>query len=207
MESMTEFLSNTMRPSVATDDGQPINNLPGLYPTEDWRVQYWDVEASGEVRKRQAIVQLPEGYAGACPEVIVGQRGCVHRVRRWGVQCYTRILQELDFDPAQYLGYDAQQFPGGDDGEMISILLKATHFDLPAHFVIASVEHPLLMVDPQGVLKGSFARWFTRLGALAYMVSGGKVSQYFGELPLEDRSLYEEALGYLLDALQAADSE
>jgi hypothetical protein len=204
---MTESLSNTMRPSVAADDGQPINNLPGLYATEDWLVQYWDVEAGGEVRKRQAVVQLPEGYAGECPEVVVGQRGCVHRVRRWGVQCYTRILQGLDFDPARYLSHDAQQFPGGDDEEMISILLKATHFDLPAHFVIASMEHPLLMIDPQGVLKGSFTRWFTRLGALAYMVSGGKVNQRFGELPLEDRSLYEEALGYLLDALHDADSE
>ena len=196
-----------MRPSMAADDGQPINNLPGLYPTEDWRVQYWDVEASGEVRERQALVQLPKGYAGACPEVVVGQKGCVHRVRRWGVQCYTRILEELGFDPTEYLSHDAQQFPGGDDEEMISILLNATHFDLPAHFVIASVEHPLLMIDPQGALKGSFTRWFTRLGALSYMVSGGRVSQRFGELPLEDRSLYEEALGYLLDALQDADSE
>ncbi len=204
---MTKPLSNTMRPSVAADDGQPINNLPGLYPTEDWTVQYWDVEAGGEVRKRQAVVQLPEGYAGACAEVIVGQPGCVHRVRRWGVQCYVRILQEFGFDPGQYLSHDAQRFPDGDDEEMISILLRATHFDLPAHFVIASVEHPLLMVDPQGILKGSFTRWFTRLGALAYMVSGGKVNQEFRELPLEDRSLYEEALGYLLDALQDADSE
>jgi len=204
---MTESLGNTMRPSLAVDDGQPINNLPGLYPTEDWTVQYWDVEASGEVQKRQAVVQLPEGYAGACGEVVVGQRGCVHRVRRWGVQCYTRILQDFGFDPSQYLSHDAQQFPGGDDDEVISVLLKATHFDLPAHFVIASQEHPLLMFDPQGLLKGSFTRWFTRLGALAYMVSGGKVNRDFGELPEEDRSLYEEAMGYLLDALQDPGAE
>ena len=87
---MTESLSNTMRKSSAADDGRPINNQPGLYPTEDWVVQYWDVEVGGGVRQRQAVVQLPKGYADACPEVVVGQRGCVHRVRRWGVQCYTR---------------------------------------------------------------------------------------------------------------------
>jgi len=29
-----------MRPSMARDDGQPINNLLGLYPTEDWLVRF-----------------------------------------------------------------------------------------------------------------------------------------------------------------------
>jgi hypothetical protein len=204
---MTESLSNTMRKSRSADDGRPINNQPGLYPTEDWVVQYWDVEVGGDVRKRQAVVQLPKGYADACPEVTVGQQGCVHRVRRWGVQCYTRILQEFGFDPTQYLSHGAEQSPGGDDEEMISILLRATHFDLPAHFVIASVEHPLLMTGPQGVLRGSFTLGFTRLGALASMVSGGKVTSHFDQLPLEDRPLYEEALGYLLDALPDVHTE
>ncbi len=196
--------SNTMRPSTAKDDGKPINNLPGRYPTEDWVVHYWDVTAQGEVHSRQAAIQLPAGYAAVCPPVSIGQHGCVHRVRRWGVQCYTRLLQETGFDPSLYLTHDRKRFPGGDDEEVVSILIHATHFDLPAHFVIASEEHPLLLFDPQGMLKGSYVHWHTRLGALAYMVSGGKVNKSFARLPTDNRQLYEEALGYLLQALRAS---
>lgn len=193
---------NAVRPSTARDDGLPINNLPGLYPTEDWAVHYWDVEAQGRLRSRQATIQLPRGYAGACLEVGIGEQGCVHSVRRWGVQCYTRILQDIGFDPCEYLSHDCQRFPGGDDEEIIGILIQATHFDLPAHWIIASEQHPLLLFDPQGLLKGSYTRWYTHLGALAYMVSGGKVNARFGHLHTEDRLLYNEALAYLLQALQ-----
>ena len=158
-----------MRPSTAKDDGQPINNLPGLYPTEDWGVYYWDVGPQGGLCSRRAVIQLPYGYAGACQEVVIGQSGCVHRVRRWGVQCYTRILQDIGFDPSLYLSHDQERFRNGEDEEIISILIHATHFDLPAHFVIASERHPLLLFDPQGILKGSYTRWHTHLGALAYI--------------------------------------
>jgi len=187
---------------MAKDEGQPINNLPGLYPTEDWFVYYWDVEPQGELCSRQAVIQLPLGYADACLEVWIGESGCVHSVRRWGVQCYTRILQDIGFDPSLYLSHDKERFPGGDDEEIISILIHATHFDLPAHFVIASEQHPLLLFDPQGILKGSCTRWHTYLGALAYMVSEGKVNKYFGRLLAENRPLYDEALTYLLQALR-----
>lgn len=192
-----------MRPSTAKDDGQPINNLPGLYPTEDWVVHYWDVEPQGELQSRRAVIQLPHGYANVCPEVWIGESGCVHRVRRWGVQCYTRILQDIGFDPSLYLSHNRVRFPGGDDDEIISILIRATHFDLPAHFVIASQEHPLLLFGPQGTLKGSYTRWHTQLGALAYLVSEGKRNAYFGGLHAENRSLYEQALRYLLQALKS----
>jgi hypothetical protein len=190
-----------MRPSAAEDDGRPINNLPGLYPVEDWAVHYWDVGAQGELSSRQSVIQLPRGYSQACPRVQIGQAGCVHKVRRWGVQLYTRILQAMGFDPSRYLSHDKPRFPGGDDAEMISILIHATHFDLPAHFVIASEQHPLLLFDPQGVLKGSYTRWHTHLGALSYLVSGGKVNGTFGQLRAENKPLYDEALGYLLEAL------
>jgi len=197
-----------MRPSAAKDDGRPINNLPGLYPTEDWVVHYWDVEPLGELRSRQAVIQLPCGYAGACPPVQIGQVGCVHRVRRWGVQLYTRILQDIGFDPSLYLTRDRARFPGsGGDTEMISILIQATHFDLPAHFVIASEQHPLLLFDPQGMLKGSYARWHTHLGALAYLVSEGRVNGTFGRVFAENKPLYDQALTYLLQALLRRENE
>ena len=200
---MPKASGNTMRPSRARDDGQPINNLPGLYPTEDWVVHYWDVEPQGQLRSRQAVMQLPHGYCHACSEVRIGERGCVHGVRRWGVQCYTRVLQHLGFDPSRYLSHDSQRFPGGDDEELISILIHATHFDLPAHFIIASQEHPLLLFDPQGLLKGSYTRWHTYLGALAYIVSDGKRNACFGRLHAENKPLYDEALRYLLEALKS----
>ncbi len=199
---MARALGNTMRPSAAKDDGRPINNLPGLYPTEDWDVYYWDVQPLGELRSRQAVIQLPQGYAEACPPVQIGEPGCVHKVRRWGVQLYTRILQDIGFDPTEYLSQDGVPAPGGDEAEMISVLIHATHFDLPAHFVIASEQHPLLLFDPQGLLKGSYTHWHTQLGALAFLVTEGTVSGTFGRLLEENPSLYREALDYLLQAAQ-----
>jgi hypothetical protein len=133
--------------------------------------------------------------------VRIGQNGCVHNVRRWGVQCYTRILQDIGFDPTVYLSHDPERFPDGEDKEIISILIAATHFDLPAHFVIGSEEHPLLLFDPRGDLKGSFTRWHTHLGALAFMISEGKVNGHFRRLHAEDRLLYKQALAYLQQAL------
>ena len=190
-----------MRPSSAQDDGRPINNLPGLYSTEDWVVHYWNVEPQGRLRSRQATIQLPAGYALACRPISIGENGCVHQVRRWGVQCYTAILQEIGFDPSQYLSQDAEGSPG-TDGALVTILLQATHFDLPGYFIIASDQHPLLLFGPDGTLQGSHTRWYSYLGALAYIVSEGRVSRRFGRLYAANRTLHDEALHYLLQALQ-----
>jgi len=200
--TIDETGSNTMRLSTAQDDGRPINNLPGLYPIEDWVVHYWDVEPQGRLRSRQATIQLPSGYARACRAISIGERGCVYQVRRWGVQCYTRILQDIGFDPTQYLSLDLELFPGGADGALITILLQATHFDLPGYFIIASDQHPLLLFEPDGTLKGSHTRWHSYLGALAYIVSEGRVNRRFGRLYAANRALHDEALRYLLQALQ-----
>jgi hypothetical protein len=197
-----ETPSNTMRRSAAQEDGRPINNLPGLYPTEDWVVHYWDVEPRGRLRSRQAIVQLPAGYAHACRAISIGEKGCVHQVRRWGVQCYTRILQDIGFDPGQYLDPHAEG-SSGVDGALITILLQATHFDLPGYFIIASDQHPLLLFEPDGTLKGSHTHWYSYLGVLAYVVSAGRVKRRFGRLYAANRTLHDEALQYLLQALQS----
>jgi hypothetical protein len=200
--AISETPSNTMRLSTAQDDGRPISNLPGLYPTEDWVVHYWDVEAQGRLRSRQATIQLPLGYARACSPISIGESGCVHQVRRWGVQCYTRILQDIGFDPSQYVGHDAED-PADVDGALISILLRATHFDLPGYFIIASDQHPLLLFEPDGTLKGSHTRWYSYIGALAYIVSAGKVNRRFGRLYAANRALHDQALRYLLQTLQS----
>ena len=82
-------------------------------------------------------------------------------------------------------------------------MIRATYFDLPGHFVIASQEHPFLLLDPQGTLKGTYTRWYTYLGALAFLVSGGTVQARFSRLWSEDAGLYDEALSYLLNALRS----
>jgi hypothetical protein len=74
-------------------------------------------------------------------------------------------------------------------------------FDLPGYFVIAGPDHPFLLYDPAGVLKGSYAAWRTYLGALSYMV--GELDASFVELWQEDDALYRQALAYLQQALEA----
>ena len=199
---MPRISGNTMRPSAAEDDGCPINNLPGRYATEDCVVHYWDVGPEGELQSRQAVIQLPIGYAQACPHTSIEEPGCVHRVRRWGVQLYTRILQDIDFDPAQYVGRRGTRSSDSDDAELISILIQATHFDLPAHFVIASAEHPLLLFGPQGLLRGSYTHWHTHLGATVYLLTEGEVNGTFGRLHGDNRALYQRALADVLQALR-----
>lgn len=203
---MTGLAGNALYPSRAANDGRPINNLPGLYPTEDWVVHYWDVEPRGHLHSRQAVIQLPDGYAQACAKVTIGEPGCVRGARRWGVQCCTHILEEIGFDPRVYVTRDPDQVRCGEDGAIVLLVLSATHFDLPASFVIASQEHPLLLFDPRGELKGSCTRWYTHLGALAHMVSDGTVSTSFGGLRAEDSELYHRALTLLEDCLRGMDN-
>ncbi len=190
---------NALRRSRAANDTTVVNNLPGRYPVEDWLARYWTVTESGELEQRQVTIQLPRGYAGACLEIEVGYNGCIDRVRRWGVTCYISVLNDIGFDPQSLLTHDRVRFPGGDDQEIIHVLMAATHFDLPGHFVIASPEHPFLLFAPDGCLKGSYTRWWTYLGALAYLTSGGAVSASFLLTAEEAPSLYRQALGYLLD--------
>ena len=200
---MPKTSGNMLRRSSAAPDLQVINNFPGLYPTEDWQARYWTVTERGEVQERKVLVQLPWSYAVACPQVEIGYNGCIYGVRRWGLACYTSILEDIGFDPTPLLTGDRERYPGGDEQEMLDIMIRATYFDLPGHFVIASQEHPFLLFNPQGTLKGTYTRWYTYLGALAFLVSGGTVQARFSRLWSEDAGLYDEALSYLLNALRS----
>lgn len=199
---MLKYGSNTLRRSTAAPDTQVVNNYPGRYPTEDWQARYWTVTEEGDLQEKAVTVQLPRGCTAACLGVEVGQSGCVHRVRRWGFACYVSLLEEIGFDPTPLLTHDRERFPGGDDQELLQVMIGVTHFDLPGHFVIASQEHPFLLFDPQGILKGSYTRWYTYLGALAYLVSDGQVRASFQRLWGENAELYQEAVGFLRGALQ-----
>ena len=204
---MVRDAGNILRRSSAAPDTQVVNNYPGRYPTEDWQARYWTVTAEGDLHERVVTVQLPRGCAAACLEVKVGQSGCVHRVRRWGFACYVSLLEEIGFDLVQLLPHDRERFPGGDDQELLQVVIGVTHFDLPGHFIIASQEHPFLLFDSGGALKGSYTRWYTYLGALAYLASDGRVKAGFQRLWGENEGLYREAVGFLRGALRGEERE
>jgi hypothetical protein len=204
---MIRDAGNTLRRSSAALGTEIVNNYPGRYPTEDWQARYWTVAEGGDLQERVVTVQLPQGCSAACLEIEVGQNGCVHRVRRWGFACYISLLGEIGFDPISLLTHDRERFPGGDDQELLQVMIGVTHFDLPGHFIIASQEHPFLLFDPQGTLKGSYTRWYTCLGALAYLASDGRVQANFQRLRGENERLYREAVGFLRGALRREERE
>jgi hypothetical protein len=187
------FAPNTLRRSTVTDQASILNNYPGQYLTEDWIARYWDVSAEGDLVQRQVILQLPHGFGGSCMPVTVGYAGCVRIVRRWGVGCYPEILNEIGFDFTPLL------LDPNDDAEWLTHYFGVVTFDLPSYFVIASPDHPFLLYDPNGVLKGSYTEWRTHLGALSYIV-GGLDAGFLG-LQIENHTLYQQALGYLRQAL------
>ena len=192
---MRRSVGNTMHPSEAPLDARIINNFPGAYAHEDWCAHYWVVNPKGDLTGHQVTVQLPQGYGGACPEVEIGQQGCVCNVRRWGLVCYPSLLEEIDFDPWSLLplvkGYSD---PGTT---MMHIMIEVTRFDLPGYFIIASEQYPLLLFDPTGTLKGSYNRWQTYMGALAWLASEGRVNSQFELLRTTAPYLYRESMDYL----------
>jgi hypothetical protein len=191
---MRRSAGNAMWPSIAPPSARILNNFPGAYLTEDWCAHYWTVDARGELHSRQVTVQLPQGYGQVCPEVEIGQRGCVYHVRRWGLTCYPSLLEEMGFDPRPLLPLVGDRADLG--AALMHIMIEVTRFDLPGHFVIASDQYPLLLFDPIGALKGSYAQWQTYLGALAWMASEGRVNSRFERLRITHPQLYEELVAY-----------
>jgi hypothetical protein len=186
---------NAFRPSRAPTDAAVLNNVPGRYLVEDWRVCYWTVDNDGTLSGHAVTLQLPFGYAAVCLPVRVGDPGCVLRVRRWGVGCSLSLLELSGFDPVAVAGADAP------DEVVMAICFAATHFDLPGGFVIADNDYPLLLFDPDGGLKGTSVRGISLLGALSYMVSGGRVASDFQRTRRESPGLYRRALEELQSAL------
>lgn len=186
---------NTLRPSTAPDDATILNNYPGRYLIEDWTAHYWIVTQAGDLEQKQVTLQLPHGFSTPCTPVSVGHPGCIRVVRRWGVGCYPEVLNDIDFDVAPLVSKP------DDDAEWLAHYFGVVTFDLPGYFVIASSTHPFLLYDPAGVLKGGYTQWRTQLGALSYLVSGLDAS--FIRLQVENPALYQQALNYLLPAVEA----
>jgi hypothetical protein len=179
---------NAFYPSRASPDVQVVNNLTGRYPVEDWRTYYWSVDDDGNVRERYVTVQLPRGYADACPLVKWGEPGCVYHVRRWGLACRPSLLEAIGFDPAGLVRPDAPP------SELLRICLEASHFDLPGGFIIADPDYALLLFDPAGDLKGSCISGISYLGALAWMATEGRVAADFQLMRREAPEFYQRAV-------------
>jgi hypothetical protein len=179
---------NAFRPSEASPDLSVVNNLPDCYPVEDWRAYYWAVANDGSLHQRYVTVQLPRGYADACSPVAWGEQGCVYHVRRWGLACRPSLLEETDFDPAALVS------PDDPPSELVRVYLEATHFDLPGGFIIADPDHALLLFDPAGDLKGSCITGISHLGALAWLVTGGRIATDFQRIRRETPDFYQRAV-------------
>jgi len=200
---MSRSKGNTLRRSSASPEQAAYGNMPETWAVEDWHAYYWTVEPGGRLAPARAIAKLPAGYARVCKEVEIGERGCIDHVRRWGFACRMALLEDIGFDPTPLLALDGRNT--ADAQNILYWMIQATHFDLPGDFIIASHEHPFLLFAPNGTLVGSDVHWYTYLGALAYFVSQGHVTGTFGQLWREDRALYQEAVGYLLNAIGGKD--
>lgn len=188
---------NVFRRSTAPPEAKVINTSLGRYATEGWRAQYWDVSEAGVPLRREVTVQLPQGLSLVSPPVTLGQPGCIHAIRRWGLACRTSLLERIPFDPAVYLSTEAT------DDEVLRLMYTATWLDLPGFFIIASDEHPFLLFDPAGALKGTYIDWCTYLGALTYLYTDGHVEANFLRVYRESPSLYRQALAEIQTAWEA----
>lgn len=198
---MRKRSGNQLRESSARAGELIAENLPNLFPVEEWHAFYWAMDPEGKLGEGRAVLRLPRGVRGVTGGIEIGQAGVVENVRRWGVALRGGMLESVGFDPTPFLSRDRSRFLT-DDAEALYLITNVTHFDLPGFFVIASEEHPFLLFDPDGNLKGSYTRWYTFAGALAYLVSDGKVQTSFGLTWEEDRTLYRKVMRILNEELE-----
>lgn len=188
------------RPSSFQYPDRAAENLPNRFPVEEWRAFYWTLEPDGNLTTAHAVMHLPLGLGTVTRRVNIGQPGVVEHVRRWGVTLRGGIVEDLGFDLDALLTHDRSRF-ATDDSEALHLITELTHFDLPGHFIIASQEHPFLLFDPEGDLKGSDAHWFTQAGALAYIVSDGHIKISFDLVWQKDKDLYRKVMQWLNEEL------
>jgi hypothetical protein len=110
-------------------------------------------------------------------------------------------LEAIGFDLTPLFSHDRTRF-ADDDAEALHLVTDMTHFDLPGFFILASEEHPFLLFDPNGDLKGSYTRWYTHAGALAYIVTDGRLQTNFGLTWEKDKVLYQKVMRALNEEME-----
>jgi hypothetical protein len=172
-----------------------VGNLGDAYPTEAWEATYFSVDREGVLAPHRLTVRMLVGLADVCPQVWIGDPGCVYGVRRWGFALRPSALAAAGFD--QYPAVAA-----GDDAQVLRAILQAAAFELPGEFIIGSPEHPFRLMAPDGTLRGSGTRWRTYLGALSFFASGGRVDASFIRFHAEAPASYRQAVDICLAALR-----
>ncbi len=191
---------DSLRETSAAADVGVIDNMPDTFPKEEWTVYYWNVTPAGKLVDARARLRLPRGAHAVTRAVEIGEAGLIDNVRRWGVALRGGLLEEMNFDHTPLMSHDRTRFLS-EDNEALHLIFQLTHFDLPGYFIIASDEHPFLLFDPNGMLKGSYTRWYTYAGALAFLVTDGKLQSMFDLVWHKDRALYERVLEKLLEMM------
>jgi hypothetical protein len=178
-----------------------VRNLENLFPVEEWRAFYWTLARDGSLTTANAVIHLPRGLGAVTRRVSIGEYGIIEHTRRWGVTLRGGFLDYLDFDLDALLTRDRARF-SSDDAEALHLMTMLTNFDLPGYFIVASDEHPFLLFDPAGDLKGSDTHWFTYAGALAYLVSDGAIKISFELVWEKDKALYKKVMQWLNEELE-----
>lgn len=186
---------DSLRQSTVPLGTEVVDNSEGLYPTEGWQASYFSVDSDGGLSEHSVTVRVPVGLEAVCPPVRVGYPGCVYAVRRWGFILRPSALADA--------GVDLGESVLPDDEGALRTILRASAFDLPGAFVIASPEHPFRLVGADGTLRGSSILWRTYLGALSYYVSGGQTDADFVRFSMEAEESYRQAVEVCLEALAA----
>ena len=196
---MKKFSGDQFRQSSQRIDAI-VENLPNRFPVEEWRAFYWTLEPDGNLTTAHAVMHLPRGLGDVTRRVSIGEYGVIEHTRRWGVTLRGGFVDYLDFDLDALLTHDRTRF-SSDDAEALHLMTMLTNFDLPGYFIIASDEHPFLLFDPEGDLKGSDTHWFTHAGALAYLVSDGEIKISFDLVWEKDKELYKKVMMWLNEEL------
>ncbi len=192
---MRRFSGDQFRKSTQTSN-TIVENLPNQFPVEEWRAFYWTLEPNGQLNTAHAVIHLPRGLGAVTRRVNIGEYGIIEHTRRWGITLRGGFIDYIDLDLDALMTHDRSRF-SSDDAEALHLMMLLTHFDLPGHFIIASDEHPFLLFDPQGDLKGSDTHWFTHAGALAYLVSDGEIKISFELVWEKDKELYKKVMQWL----------
>lgn len=192
---MRKPTGDQFRPSAQPTDSI-VENLPNLFPTEEWRAFYWTLEPDGTLATAHAVIRLPRGLGAVTKRVAIGEYGIIEHTRRWGVTLRGGFIDYIDLDLDALMTHDRTRF-GSDDAEALHLMTLLTHFDLPGHFILASDEHPFLLFDPNGDLKGSDTHWFTHAGALAFLISDGEIKISFELVWKQDKDLYHKVMEWL----------